>query len=174
MGEGPCIHVLVVDDCPIDRKVVEKLLLKTGTFAVTIAGGGEKALEILGLDEENAEFANVNDCKIDLILTDYCMPGINGYDLLKAIKDHTSLKAIPVVIMSSENNPERISRCRMTGAEDFVLKPLHLRDIQRLRSYVKPRTPRTKTGTKRKVPLDMMPESNRSERQTRPAGVVVA
>ena len=65
-------------------------------------------------------------------------------------------------------------RCRMTGAEDFVLKPLHLRDIQRLRSYVKPRTPRTKTGTKRKVPLDMMPESNRSERQTRPAGVVVS
>lgn len=85
--------------------------------------------------------AVLQDPKIDLILTDYCMPGVNGYDLLKVIKvrifksgsyiimllttqslsssslflylksqDHTSLKAIPVVIMSSENKPQRISR----------------------------------------------------------------
>lgn len=37
MGEGPCIHVLVVDDCPIDRKIVQKLLLKTGTFTCNFA-----------------------------------------------------------------------------------------------------------------------------------------
>ncbi|KAF0932152.1 hypothetical protein E2562_008683 [Oryza meyeriana var. granulata] len=70
---------------------------------------------------------------IDIVLTDYCMPEMTGYDLLKAIKALGSPNPIPVVVMSSENEPQRISRCLTAGAEDFILKPLKINDVQRLR-----------------------------------------
>ncbi|EEC77342.1 hypothetical protein OsI_16022 [Oryza sativa Indica Group] len=47
---------------------------------------------------------------IDMVLTDYCMPEMTGYELLKAIKALSPLKPIPVIVMSSENEPQRISR----------------------------------------------------------------
>eukprot|EP00268_Persea_americana_P068201 TRINITY_DN9467_c0_g1_i1.p1 TRINITY_DN9467_c0_g1~~TRINITY_DN9467_c0_g1_i1.p1 ORF type:complete len:239 (-),score=48.14 TRINITY_DN9467_c0_g1_i1:439-1155(-) len=174
---SPCIedvHVLVVDDCPVDRKIVEKLLLKNGTFKVTTVDSGKKAMEVLGLNDEKVESPSLNEHKIDIILTDYCMPHMNGYNLLKVVKEHSCLKSVPVVLMSSENDPQRISRCRDTGAEDFILKPLHIGDIQRLTSYVKSPTPTPKIGVKRKVPPDIVPESNGSERQPRLARVAVA
>ncbi|XP_068653637.1 two-component response regulator ORR3-like [Aristolochia californica] len=177
MVEGPRIHVLVVDDCVLDRKIVEKLLLKNGVFKVTTADSGDKALGVLGLneDDEKIEFPGVDDSKIDIILTDYCMPRMNGYDLLRAVKEHKKLKSIPVVLMSSENDPQRISRCRDIGAEDFILKPLIPKDIEKLRDYVGPTvTPTPKVGIKRKMTLDIMPDSSDSERRTHPAGLAVA
>ncbi|XP_058094550.1 two-component response regulator ORR4-like [Magnolia sinica] len=129
-----CFHVLVVDDCPIDRKIIEKLLLKNDMFKVTIVDSGKRAMEVLGLNEEKPKSPNVNEFKIDKILTDYCMHGMNGYDLLKVVKEHDCLKFVPVVIMSSENNPQIITRCHATGAKDFILKPLRISDIQRLRN----------------------------------------
>ncbi|KAI3966799.1 hypothetical protein MKW92_040852 [Papaver armeniacum] len=166
------IHVLAVDDCLVDRKIVEKLL-KTAKFKVTTVASGKKALEVLGLNEAIVE-TPLNEHNIDIIFTDYCMPEMNGYDLLKVVKEHSHLKSIPVVIMSSEHDPERISRCLATGAEEFMSKPLQLRDIQRLRSYVTLVQHITKTGTKRKLPLDLIPENNGSERRPCIAGVAVA
>ncbi|XP_043694713.1 two-component response regulator ORR3-like [Telopea speciosissima] len=171
-SSGALIHVLAVDDCLVDRKVVEKLL-KAAKFKVTIVESGKKAMEVLRLNEEKIE-STVDDQKIDIILTDYCMPEMNGYDLLKAVKENNCLKSMPVVIMSSEHVPERISRCLDAGAEDFIQKPLRIRELQRLRNFVLPVTPTPVTGMKRKVPLDLLPESNTSERRPRLAGVAVA
>ncbi|XP_042494815.1 two-component response regulator ORR3-like [Macadamia integrifolia] len=167
------IHVLAVDDCLVDRKVVEKLL-KAAKFKVTIVESGKKAMEILQLNEEKIGTPTVDDQKIDIILTDYCMPEMNGFDLLKVVKENNCLKSMPVVIMSSEHVPERISSCLAAGAEEFIQKPLKLRDLQRLRNFVKPATTTPVTGMKRKVPLDLLPETNASERRPRLAGVVVA
>ncbi|XP_047314372.1 two-component response regulator ORR3-like [Impatiens glandulifera] len=58
-------------------------------------------------------YAGVNasdEAEVNMIITDYYMLGMTGYDLLKKIKESSSLKSIPVVIMSSENVPSRISR----------------------------------------------------------------
>ncbi|XP_058090367.1 two-component response regulator ORR9-like isoform X2 [Magnolia sinica] len=51
----------------------------------------------------------VQDCRIDVILTDYCMPEMISHDLLKVVKEHKCLKSIPVVVMSSDKEPRRIS-----------------------------------------------------------------
>ncbi|PVH35354.1 hypothetical protein PAHAL_7G161000 [Panicum hallii] len=69
-----------------------------------------------------------------MVLTDYCMPEMTGYDLLKAVKALNPLKPIPVIVMSSEDEPQRISRCLSAGAEDFIVKPLQSKDVQRLRN----------------------------------------
>lgn len=47
----------------------------------------------------------MQDLNIDIVFTDYCMPEMSGYDLLKAVKEHGCPKSLPVVIMSSENEP---------------------------------------------------------------------
>ncbi|XP_034704766.1 two-component response regulator ORR9-like [Vitis riparia] len=122
-------HVLAVDDSLVDRKWIEKIL-KTSSFQVTVVDSVSKALEFLGLQEAEQER------KVNLIITDYSMPGMTGYDLLRKIKESTSLKDIPVVIMSSENIPSRINRCLEEGAEDFFLKPVQLSDVNKLRPHL--------------------------------------
>ncbi|KAL3370655.1 hypothetical protein AABB24_007621 [Solanum stoloniferum] len=138
-------HVLAVDDSLIDRKLIERLF-KISSCEVTSVDSGSKALEFLGLQEHNQNpnppcvspnaKQNLQQVEVNLIITDYCMPGMTGYDLLKKIKESSSLKNIPVVIMSSENVPSRISRCLEEGAEDFILKPVRLADVNKLKSHM--------------------------------------
>ncbi|KAL3751689.1 hypothetical protein ACJRO7_012508 [Eucalyptus globulus] len=132
---SPCgseeVHVLAVDDSLVDRKVIERLL-KITSCKVTAVDSGLRALRFLGLDEEKTA-GDFNGLKVDMIITDYCMPGMTGYELLKKIKESSALREIPVVIMSSENVLARIDRCMEEGAEDFIVKPVKLSDVKRLR-----------------------------------------
>ncbi|KAL1548740.1 two-component response regulator ORR9-like [Salvia divinorum] len=133
-------HVLAVDDSSIDRKLIEMLLKKT-SYHVTTVDSGSKALEFLGWNEGNSDEAffspkNNQEVEVNLIITDYCMPGMTGYDLLKKIKESAVLRDIPVVIMSSENVPSRINRCLEEGAEEFFLKPVRLADVNKLKPHI--------------------------------------
>ncbi|WOK94555.1 hypothetical protein Cni_G03259 [Canna indica] len=169
------VRVLVVDDSLMDRKIVEMQLKKSGGgFEVIAVDSGKKALEVLGLNEVATRRTPLNERKIDVILTDYCMPQMTGYDLLKAVKEHSTLRMIPVVMMSSENDPQRISSCKEMGAEDFIIKPLKVKHVQRLRTYVAPKTPLSKPGTKRKLPVELIAESSSYESCPRVAKVAVA
>ncbi|XP_037408412.1 two-component response regulator ORR4-like [Triticum dicoccoides] len=137
-------HVLAVDDSVIDRKLIE-MLLRTSSYQVTMVDSGSKALEVLGLRDEGDDDSSSpsssapdhhQEVGVNLIITDYCMPGMTGYDLLRRVKGSSSLKDIPVVIMSSENVPARISRCLEDGAEEFFLKPVKLADMKKLKSHL--------------------------------------
>ncbi|CAN7040156.1 unnamed protein product [Brassica oleracea var. botrytis] len=148
------VHVLAVDDSLVDRIVIERLLRIT-SCKVTAVDSGWRALEFLGIDNENAS-AELDRLKVDLIITDYCMPGMTGYELLKKIKESSSFRQVPVVIMSSENVITRIDRCLEEGAEDFLLKPVKLADVKRLRNYLT-RDVKLSNGNKRKLPGDSPP-----------------
>ncbi|KAG7030618.1 Two-component response regulator ARR17, partial [Cucurbita argyrosperma subsp. argyrosperma] len=129
-------HVLAVDDNLVDRKLVEKLL-KNSSFKVTTAENGRSALEFLGLSDEHEHEHNNIECgdrsKVNMIITDYCMPGMSGYELLKKIKRCSRMKEVPVVVVSSENVPTRINKCLEEGAEMFMLKPLKQSDVVKLK-----------------------------------------
>ncbi|RHN65706.1 putative response regulator and transcription factor RR-A-type family [Medicago truncatula] len=136
-------HVLAVDDSVIDRMLIERLL-KTSSFHVTVVDSGTKALKFLGLVEDEVRNEKPHSIaaetdqvvEVNLIITDYCMPGMTGYDLLRKIKESNSLKDIPVVIMSSENVPSRINRCLEEGAEEFFLKPVQQSDVNKLKPHL--------------------------------------
>ncbi|WVZ24671.1 hypothetical protein V8G54_003215 [Vigna mungo] len=132
------VHVLAVDDSLVDRKVIERLL-KVLACKVTAVDSGLRALQLLGLLDEQKIPSETNGfagLKVDLIITDYCMPGMTGYELLKKIKESSTFKETPVVIMSSENVLPRIDRCLEEGAEDFIVKPVKLSDVKRLKDYM--------------------------------------
>ncbi|KAL6504880.1 Two-component response regulator Orr4 [Orobanche hederae] len=154
--EKHIFHVLAVDDSNIDRKLLEKLLTLS-SYQVTCVDSGDKALEYLGLLEKiikenkyeiSSSSPTTVSCEssskssqqqvakcVNLIMTDYSMPGISGYDLLKRIKD-SYWKDIPVVVMSSENVPSRINMCLEGGAEEFLLKPVKLSDVKKIHSHL--------------------------------------
>ncbi|KAL1371593.1 two-component response regulator ARR5 [Arachis duranensis] len=130
------LHVLAVDDSLVDRKVIERLL-KISSCKVTVVESGTRALQYLGLDGDKKSSIGFDSVKVNLIMTDYSMPGMTGYDLLKKIKQESSVfREIPVVIMSSENILTRIDRCLEEGAEDFLLKPVKLSDVRRLKDFI--------------------------------------
>ncbi|CAL9122544.1 unnamed protein product, partial [Musa textilis] len=172
---GVEVRVLVVDDSPVDRRIVEGLLKKSGAmFQVTSVDSGKRAMEVLGLSEDKTKSPVVDGQKVDIILTDYCMPEMTGYDLLKAVKERSCKKPIPVIVMSSENEPQRINRCRAIGAEDFIIKPLQTNDVLRLRSYARTGPPppppppppsSSKAGTKRKMTIELMAEAAAVDRK---------
>ncbi|KAJ0985413.1 hypothetical protein J5N97_003769 [Dioscorea zingiberensis] len=129
-------HVLAVDDSVIERKLIERLL-KSSEYKVTTAENGLRALEYLGLLEDAKENTLTNnDLKVSLVITDYCMPGMTGYELLKKIKESSNFREIPVVVMSSEKNPSRVEKCLEEGALEFMFKPLQLSDVKRLRCHM--------------------------------------
>ncbi|XP_040997037.1 two-component response regulator ORR10-like [Juglans microcarpa x Juglans regia] len=142
-------HVLAVDDSLIERKLLERLLTES-SCKVTCVDSGDKALEYLSLlDSQEIEYSTdlsssppsaqqeAGYMKVNLIMTDYSMPGMSGYDLLKRVKmQGSSWKDIPVVVMSSENVPSRISMCMEEGAEEFLLKPLQLSDLKKLQPHL--------------------------------------
>nr|GLL42862.1 two-component response regulator ARR17-like isoform X1 [Ipomoea trifida] len=130
-AEDEMPHVLAVDDSSVDRKLIERLLA-TSSCKVTTAENGQRALEFLGLGEGHTS----NRSKVNLIITDYCMPGMTGYDLLKRVKGSSDLKEIPVVIVSSENVPTRIKKCLEGGAQEFMIKPLKQSDVKKLRCHM--------------------------------------
>ncbi|PKU63465.1 Two-component response regulator ARR9 [Dendrobium catenatum] len=144
-ADAPRFHVLAVDDSITDRKLIERLL-KTSSYQVTVVDSVSKALQFLGLLEDGTtatppgqkvvSFLVRMDVDVNLIITDYCMPEMTGYDLLKKIKESSLLKDIPVVIMSSENVPSRINRCLEEGADEFFLKPVQLSDMKKLRPHI--------------------------------------
>ncbi|XP_018683088.2 two-component response regulator ORR2-like [Musa acuminata AAA Group] len=97
---------------------------------------------------------------------------MTGYDLLKAVMEQSCQKPLPVIVMSSENEPQRINRCRAIGAEDFIIKPLQANDVLRLRSYARtgpppPPSSSAKAGTKRKMTSELMAESGRGGSERR-------
>ncbi|KAI4326676.1 hypothetical protein MLD38_031964 [Melastoma candidum] len=137
------LHVLAVDDSLVDRKVIEKLL-KRLSCKVTAVDSARRALQFLGLDDAGEEEvgkkgdadAFVDELKINLIMTDYSMPGMTGYELLKRIKESAAFRETPVVIMSSERILPRINRCLEEGAEEFLSKPVRYDDVKRLRDFI--------------------------------------
>ncbi|MCO5581090.1 hypothetical protein L7F22_034966 [Adiantum nelumboides] len=99
----------------------------------TIVDSGQRALKIM----ETLDFVTVEAIEINLILIDYDMLEMTGYDLLKIIKGTSSLKEISMINLSSENVPNRVKRCLAEDVEDFFFKPLQPADMKRFQGHVR-------------------------------------
>ncbi|HTW65266.1 MAG TPA: response regulator [Bryobacteraceae bacterium] len=105
--------VLIVDDSPVMRSFIRRVLGLSG-FEVgetMEAGNGEEAL------------AQLSAHRIDVILTDINMPGMNGEELLKRLEADGILKRIPALVISTDATKERVLRMLALGAEGYMSKP---------------------------------------------------
>jgi DNA-binding response OmpR family regulator len=105
-------RILVVDDSPTLRKVVTSILERHGYEAVA-AADGLIALEAL----QNAELP------IDLVLLDFVMPKMNGFQFCRAVRTSEKFATLPVVLMSAKSDKIRDNFVDQTGAIDAISKP---------------------------------------------------
>jgi len=106
--------VLVVEDEIHIQKLI-KLILEKNKFEVIAVGSGEEALMAL----------DVADPKPDLVLLDIMMPGIDGLQVLRTIKANSSLKHIPVVMLTALAQESVVLQGIKLGAKDYIRKPFH-------------------------------------------------
>ena len=106
-------NILIVDDSMPMRAVIKKVLKASGFSLGDLfeASNGEKALGVLDADW------------IDVVITDYHMPEMNGLELLKQMKSHDTMKDIPVVMVTSEGSDARVQEFLEQGAAAYVHKP---------------------------------------------------
>ena len=102
-------HILIVDDDRVNLKMAQTVLCDT--YKVTAVTAGEQALK----------FLESNLC--DLVLSDICMPQMDGFDLFERIKERKECAGIPLIFLTSDNDPETERRCLEAGAMDFITKP---------------------------------------------------
>lgn len=107
-------RILIVDDDPMIRHIVETILSTEG-HEVLIAENGSQAVEILG-----AEPRPIN---LDLIISDVIMPEMTGLDLLNRLKLHADTQNIPVLMLTGESKTDDIMGGYNLGADYYITKP---------------------------------------------------
>ena len=125
-------RILVVDDSPTIRRVVSAILERHG-YEASLAFDGEDALGAL----------QSHEVKPDLILLDFVMPRMNGYQFCRALRADPELAAMPVVLMSAKSDRIREQFVQQTGAIDAITKPF---DAQALVAVVENALRRVKSG----------------------------
>ena len=113
--------VLVVDDNPINQKILLQKLAQLAMQAQAVSGGAE-ALEVLQVHLEAATpFA--------LAIIDIQMPDMDGFTLIEKIRQHPGLTQLPVIILTSAGLPEDKERSKRLGVHAYLLKPCRQKDL---------------------------------------------
>ena len=104
--------ILVVDDIKTNCDVLKRRL-ESNEFIVDISMSGKEALE------------KINQQKYDLILLDVLMPEVNGLEVLIKVREQYSADKLPIIMVSSFDDVESISKCIQLGASDYLSKPVN-------------------------------------------------
>lgn len=112
--------LMIVDDSPVMRAFVRRTVEVTGLEVSSYleAGDGRDALSQLRRAREQGPGAQV-----DLILTDINMPVMDGEGLLEELRRDSSLRGIPVVVVSTDSTDQRMGKLMELGARSYVRKP---------------------------------------------------
>lgn len=109
--------VMVVDDSVATRKFI-MLALRAQGCRVIVARDGMEALEKLAYE------------KVDLVITDLNMPNLDGFELVKTLRDHQSYRELPVIILSPLSSDAEIEKGKQLGANAYLVKPFDRKRIQ--------------------------------------------
>jgi len=101
----------VVDDFPNTRKVIEYALSKIGEVEFLHANDGKEALEYF------------DDRKVDLLITDYNMPNMNGAELAKAVRSIKEYEFIPILMLTTEKDENKKLSAKEAGITAWIKKP---------------------------------------------------
>jgi signal transduction histidine kinase len=108
---SPPGRILIVDDLPVNSKILAKMLKMDG-FETSVASCGEEALEMI---EAQAP---------DVILLDIMMPGMDGFETCRRIRTNSLTHYLPVVMVTALNGTKERMRALEVGADDFIAKPV--------------------------------------------------
>ncbi len=102
-------RILVVDDSPLTRELISALLEAVG-YDIVAAADGAEALHLL------------SGTHVDLVVTDLEMPGLDGLELTRQLKDHETLNRLPVIILTTRGGEEDRQKGLAAGADGYITK----------------------------------------------------
>jgi len=105
------MKILIVDDFSTMRRIIKNLLRDLGYINTAEADDGLTALPML----QNGNF--------DFLVTDWNMPGMQGIDLLKAVRSDEQLAHLPVMMVTAESKRDQIVEAAQAGVNGYIVKP---------------------------------------------------
>jgi diguanylate cyclase (GGDEF)-like protein len=103
--------LLIVDDEPMNRDALQRRLTRAG-YQVLTAESGEQALQIVAAN------------RVDLVLLDVMMPGMDGVETLRRLRQSRSVSELPVVMVTAKDGSDDVVEALEAGANDYVTKPV--------------------------------------------------
>lgn len=110
-------RVMIVDDDPDALALMEKILTEEGVEIIKVTNATEVGLKAAQLNP-------------DLILLDFLMPDINGFDVSKAIRGNELTRTIPIMAVTCLTKEEDIERIFECGADEYLAKPFRVEQLQ--------------------------------------------
>jgi CheY-like chemotaxis protein len=118
---APNFHILLIDDSPSDALIIERALREGDIdYRLTVLQDGHAALDYLVRLKDPASPIELEP---DLVLLDLNLPGLDGCQVLTAIKSDADLRMIPVVILTTSGRDEDVHETYLAGANTFIRKP---------------------------------------------------
>jgi two-component system chemotaxis response regulator CheY len=118
--DGESLRVLLVDDSPSARKYMRRVLENLGIGKFVEAENGRQAVTVLA------------DMQVDLVVTDYNMPEMDGQALVEYIRRQSWQNSVPVLMVTSESNEARLAAVQEAGVSGICDKPFEPEFIKRL------------------------------------------
>jgi signal transduction histidine kinase len=119
------INILIVDDTPHNIQLAANMLSKEG-YRIAFDEDGESALQ------------RVRDVNFDLILLDIMMPGMDGYEVCRRLKDNPGTTDVPVIFLTARTDTESIVRGFEVGGVDYITKPFEKAELlARVKTHLK-------------------------------------
>lgn len=119
LGNIDCsnISLMIVDDIPINTKLLGKLLEPVGFKSLQQYNNSQLALD------------SVKTVRPDIILLDVMMPGIDGFAFLSSIREDRSLDNMRIIMVSAVSESEEVLRAGSMGANDYLTKPINAKRL---------------------------------------------
>jgi len=112
------VSLLVVEDRVVMQKIIRRLLLQLGFENIDTALNGQLALNLITQKD------------YDLILSDWNMDEMSGFELLKRVRRDKRTAAIPFILITAEAKQANIEAAEMAGADGYLIKPFKLKDLK--------------------------------------------
>ncbi|MCX4360299.1 response regulator [Mucispirillum schaedleri] len=110
--------IITVDDSSTMRRIIKNTLQKLGFETILEAGNGVEALEVMSKN------------KVDMIVTDWNMPEMDGLTFVKAVRAKDEYKDLPILMITTEAAKEDILTALRSGVNNYVVKPFTPETLQ--------------------------------------------
>ncbi len=118
MAFDTSMPILVVDDYNTMVRIIRNLLRQLGFQDVDDAADGSAAL------------TKMNDRKYGLVISDWNMEPMTGYELLKQVRSNPQISATPFIMITAESKTENVIAAKQAGANNYIIKPFNAETLK--------------------------------------------
>jgi two-component system chemotaxis response regulator CheY len=112
------MNILIVDDYKTMLRIIRNLLIQLGFNNIEDATNGDMAL------------TKLKEKKYDLIISDWNMEPMTGFELLKIIRTDNNLKEIPFIMITAESKTENVVAAKQAGVNNYIVKPFNAETLK--------------------------------------------